>query len=99
MILTSTIINKIQSKIKYSTINEIKDCVSAILEIMSYVLQKNKKIEIRKFGCFYIKKHAQRIAINPKNNEKFIAKEKLVVRFRASEIIKKCLINNNARGL
>ena len=84
------ITNKLHLKLGLS-----KNLLSGILDnlfesIISELIIKNK-IKISSFGTFEVKNKKERIGRNPKNKVEFKISQRKIVKFKASDIIKKKL--------
>ena len=67
---------------------EYKDALEIVLEKIIADLSKKKKVTLRNFGSFTIRKHKKRAGINPKTGEKITIPEKNVVKFNACKALK-----------
>ena len=67
--------------------------ISALNEVM----KKEKKIEISKFGTFFVRSKKSRIGRNPKTKEKKIISERKVVLFKPSKELKRFINIDNDR--
>ena len=73
--------------------SEIEDIFDILIKNIETALKEGKKIEIRGFGTFFIKKIKENYsARNPKTGEIIYSPEKNKVRFKPSKKLKK-LIN------
>ncbi len=73
--------------------SEIEDILDILIKNIETALKEGKKIEIRGFGTFFIKKIKENYsARNPKTGEIIYSPEKNKVRFKPSKKLKK-LIN------
>ena len=59
-----------------------KEIVQKTFDAIIETLVKEKRVELRNFGVFEVKKRAERQARNPKTGEKVKVPEKYVVSFR-----------------
>ena len=74
--------------------SDIEDIIDTFCESIEKSLKKKKKIELRGFGSFFVKKIKEKYsARNPKTGEIIYVPEKNKVRFRASKKLKD-FINN-----
>jgi len=62
-----------------------KELVQSVLDCILDTLVEEKRIELRNFGVFEVRKRAERRARNPKTGEEVLVKEKLVVVFKAGK--------------
>jgi integration host factor subunit alpha len=63
--------------------------VDNVISILITNLKLNKKIKIKNFGIFDLLKKNQRIGRNPKNKNKYEISERIVITFKASDVLKK----------
>ena len=61
------------------------------LIFFSYNLSQGKRIELRDFGAFTIKKRAERVGRNPSTGEKIEIKKKVFIHFNPGKNLKKKL--------
>ena len=74
--------------------SDIEDIIDTFCESIEKSLKDGKKIELRGFGSFFVKKIKEKYsARNPKTGEIIYVPEKNKVRFRASKKLKD-FINN-----
>ena len=74
--------------------SDIEDIIDTFCESIEKSLKDGKKIELRGFGSFFVKKIKEKYsARNPKTGEIIYVPEKNKVRFRASKKLKN-FINN-----
>ncbi|MEG8230467.1 HU family DNA-binding protein [Candidatus Rickettsia tasmanensis] len=57
MITKNYLIDKIHDKLNYLSKEDVKDSVDLILDYLNESLKEQKRIEIRNFGNFSIRKH------------------------------------------
>tara|TARA_B100001123_G_C15033799_1_gene916506 strand:+ start:13 stop:312 length:300 start_codon:yes stop_codon:yes gene_type:complete len=89
------IVNSLYMQIGFSkkiSSDLLEDIINAITEN----LKEYKKIKISNFGTFSIKNKKSRLGRNPKTKENKIIKERKVVSFKPSKILKK-YINTNEK--
>ena len=73
---------------------DLEDTLDIFSEIIINGLKDRKKIELRDFGIFFVKKLSKKTnARNPRTSEIIYVPEKNKVRFKASKKLKK-IINN-----
>ena len=68
--------------------------VNDIISILLSNFKLNKKLKIKNFGIFTVKKKNKRLGRNPKNNDKHYISERTVVTFKASENFTKKIKEN-----
>ena len=59
--------------------NVLEDLINIIIDS----LNKNKKLKIKNFGTFFLKRKRSRIGRNPKTKEEKVIKERNVISFKA----------------
>jgi integration host factor subunit beta len=84
-IVRSELISNIVKKFPQLPEKDAEISINQIFEYISDALCKQKRIEIRDFGCFYLTKRAPRKAHNPRTGEIVFTKEKHVLRFKAGK--------------
>ncbi len=65
--------------------NKINMSVDKIFEELASALVLDKRIELRGFGSFSLRKRKSRLARNPKNNEVISVNDRAVVYFRSGK--------------
>ena len=76
-----------------------KEVVQNVLDCISATLVEEKRIELRNFGVFDVKKRAARKARNPKTGVEVQTKEKHVATFKAGKILEEAIqVKTNKRG-
>lgn len=73
--------------------DKINIAIDIVFEKLSLSLSEKKRIELRGFGSFSIRKRKSRMARNPKNNELIKLEERNVIYFRAGKELRE-YINN-----
>jgi nucleoid DNA-binding protein len=72
--------------------SEIETIIDSFCENIEIALISGRKVELRGFGNFFVKKIKEKYsAINPKTGELIYVPEKNKVRFRASKNLKKII--------
>lgn len=89
--IVKNISEKIGIPVLYST-----TIINDLIKILIIGLVEKKKIKIKNFGTFNLKKKDKRIGRNPRNNNKHMISERHVVTFKAAESLKK-KININVK--
>ena len=87
----SDIISILEKKFEYLTKREVERTIEKILYFFSYNLAQGKRIELRDFGAFSIKKRAERVGRNPSTGEKIEIKKKVFIHFNPGKNLKKKL--------
>ena len=71
---------------------EIETVIDSFCDNVERALKEGRKVQLRGFGTFYVKKIKERYsARNPKTGELIYVPEKNKVRFRASKNLKKLM--------
>ncbi len=80
------LINQLKEKNSNINVSYLENVVDIFSESISLALMKKKKVEIRGFGTFFIKKIKEKYsARNPKTGELIYVPEKNKVRFKSSK--------------
>lgn len=90
-IVKSDIIDNIAKQKPEIPFKEITYAVSTIIEILSSSIASGKRIEIRGFGSFKLKKHPPRQSRNPKTGEQIAAFEKWRPHFKPGKKLKEAV--------
>ena len=86
----SEIIKKLRKKNSELNTSELETVVDTFSESIGDALRENKKVILKGFGTFYVKKlNEKRSARNPKTGEIIYVPEKNRVRFKTSKKLKK----------
>ena len=85
----SEFITKLNSQLKNLTQKDVEKIVNIFFEKISKSLIESKRIEIRGFGSFRLKKSNARKARNPKTGESINVEEKRSVHFKMGKILSK----------
>ncbi|OGV32284.1 MAG: integration host factor subunit beta [Legionellales bacterium RIFCSPHIGHO2_12_FULL_35_11] len=80
--IKSEFIANISNKVTNLPEKTITDSINKLLSLMSDVLARNERIEIRGFGSFSLHYHPQRNAHNPKTGEKVLTADKYSPHFK-----------------
>ena len=82
----SELIQNLKKKNPKLSLSEIEDIFNIFCKSIRYELKKNKRIELRGFGIFFIKEIKEKFsARNPKTGELIYVPKKNKVRFRSSK--------------
>jgi len=68
-----------------------KDIVQNVLDCILETLVEERRIELRNFGVFEVRKRAARKARNPKTGDEVMVQEKHVVVFKAGKVLEDAL--------
>ena len=82
------IIEEIHSNVGIST-NYTSQIVSDIIYMLSTNLRLENKLKIKNFGVFSLQQKKERIGRNPKNKDRHVITERIVVKFKVSDVLKK----------
>ena len=86
------LINQLKEKNSNINVSYLENVVDIFSESISLALMKKKKVEIRGFGTFFIKKIKEKYsARNPKTGEYIYVPQKNKVRFRPSKKLKEII--------
>jgi nucleoid DNA-binding protein len=66
---------------------QTKEIVQKTFDAIVETIVEERRIELRNFGVFEVKRRAARKARNPKTGEKVFVKEKFVVTFKPGKIM------------
>ena len=80
------IVAAVAEKLKLTQL-ETKDIVQSVLDTIFETLVAEKRIELRNFGIFEVRKRAARKARNPKTGAVAMVKERNVVTFKAGKVL------------
>ena len=83
------IVKLIADQDKYLTQVKAKEIVQKTFDAIIDALVTEKRIELRNFGVFEVKKRAARKARNPRTGEKVFVEEKYVVTFKPGKEMEK----------
>ena len=84
------LIKQLKEKNLKLSLSEIETVIDTFSEIIEKALKEGRKVELRKFGTFFVKKIKENYsARNPKTGELIYVPEKNKVRFRASKNLNK----------
>ena len=82
----SELIQNLKKKNPKLSLSDIEDIFNIFCKSIRYELKKNKRIELRGFGIFFIKEIKEKYsARNPKTGELIYVPKKNKVRFRSSK--------------
>ena len=70
---------------------EVAVVINAFLESMRQAFIEGKRVELRGFGVFALKRRKRRIARNPRTLDEVIIPDRMVLTFRPSRIIQDLL--------
>tara|TARA_X000000950_G_C13749316_1_gene591948 strand:- start:387 stop:665 length:279 start_codon:yes stop_codon:yes gene_type:complete len=87
----SDLVKRLSYKITSLNEEDIKTSVDTISDLIIETLQKNNRLEIRKFGTFSVRKRDKRLSRNPKTGTSILVQPKSHPYFRASKFLKESL--------
>lgn len=70
------------------TQEETQKHVATVIEAISSALDDGENVTLANFGTFEIKKRAERIIVNPSSGQRMLVPPKLVLSFKAAQIIR-----------
>ncbi len=73
------------------SVEQAQKNLSALIEVMSGILQESNSIVISGFGTFEVKKKNERISVNPVTKKRLLIPPKLVVNFKPTTSTKEKL--------
>ncbi|MCD6287916.1 MAG: integration host factor subunit beta [Candidatus Hydrogenedentes bacterium] len=80
------------------TQNEVSDIIQAALDIIAESLAKGKRLEIRNFGVFEVKKRDARRGRNPRTGEEVPIPAKRVATFKPGKALKE-MVEDSVVGI
>ena len=86
--IKSKLITEIGRKKTNLSESDIKKCINLILDKMIDHIADGGRIEIRGFGCFYLRFRPTRLAHNPKTGKRLMTAPKLSIRFKPGKEMK-----------
>ena len=91
------IVRAISEKLNMTQL-KTKDIVQSVFDSIVETLVEEKRIELRNFGVFEVRKRAARKARNPKTGDEVMVQEKHVVVFKAGKALEDALqVRENKR--
>ena len=76
---------KLAEKMPTSSPREVEKIVAVIFEEISHALEKGKRVELRGFGAFSVKKRRERVGIDPRDGRSIQVGSRHVPYFRAGK--------------
>ena len=80
-------IQRLSSRLGY-TVSDTQRMVTNVIDQMSDGFQEGNCVAIPGFGTFDIKKKMERIVVNPSTRQRKLVPPKLVLTFKASNVLK-----------
>jgi integration host factor subunit beta len=84
----SNIIEKIAEKNPHLSLNESELVVNSILSEIIKSLKNKKRVELRGFGVFSVRKRNSRKSRNPKTGDTVMVESKTIPFFKAGKLLK-----------
>ena len=78
--------------------NESADLVEVVLQEISDALTRGDSVKISSFGSFIVRQKSQRIGRNPKTGEEVPIRPRRVLVFRASQVLKDRINDQDTDG-
>jgi len=89
--IKSELIEKIVEENPHLFHRDVEKIVGVVLDEITEAIASGKRVELRGFGAFSVKKRNARIGRNPRTGEKVEISEKYVPFFRTGKLLKKRL--------
>ena len=80
------IVRSVSEKLNITQL-KAKDIVQSVLDCIAETLVEEKRIELRNFGVFEVRKRAARKARNPKTGDEVMVKERHVIVFKSGKAL------------
>jgi integration host factor subunit beta len=87
----SDLLLKLKTKKDLFSEEDLESSVNLILQFISTTLEEAKRVEIRNFGTFSVRKREKRLSRNPKTGTSVLVEPKNHPYFRASKNLKESL--------
>jgi integration host factor subunit alpha len=88
------IVERVYEKVGGFSKKEAAEVVEAVFQLMKKTLTSNEKIKISGFGNFVVREKKQRMGRNPQSGEPIVIKERCVLNFKPSQVLKNALNQN-----
>jgi len=82
------IIRAIWNELPTLTINEARKIYESTIDVIKDRLSKGENVELRAFGSFKVREKNKRMGKNPKSGEEAVIKERRIVTFKPSKLLK-----------
>jgi integration host factor subunit alpha len=89
----SDLVKEVYENIGFSK-KEASELVESVLEIMKSSLENGEKVKISGFGSFLVRQKEPRRGRNPQTDQSIIISGRKVLVFKASPVLKNCLLEN-----
>ena len=90
MTTKKAIVSAVSEKLNLTQL-QTKEVVQSVIDCIADTLVEERRIELRNFGIFEVKKRAARNARNPKTGDKVKVKEKHIATFKAGKTLEKAI--------
>jgi len=87
----SDLLLKLKTKKDLFSEEDLESSANLILKFISRTLEETKRVEIRNFGTFSVRKREKRLSRNPKTGTSVLVEPKNHPYFRASKNLKESL--------
>ena len=87
----SDLLLKLKTKKDLFSEEDLESSANLILQFISRALEETKRVEIRNFGTFSVRKREKRLSRNPKTGTSVLVEPKNHPYFRASKNLKESL--------
>jgi len=87
----SDLLLKLKTKKDLFSEEDLESSANLILQFISRTLEETKRVEIRNFGTFSVRKREKRLSRNPKTGTSVLVEPKNHPYFRASKNLKESL--------
>jgi integration host factor subunit alpha len=88
------IVERVYEKVGGFSKKEAAEVVEAVFQLMKKTLTSNEKIKISGFGNFVVREKKKRMGRNPQSGEPIVIKERCVLNFKPSQVLKNALNQN-----
>jgi integration host factor subunit alpha len=85
------IVERVYEKVGGFSKKEAAEVVEAVFQLMKNTLTSSEKIKISGFGNFVVREKKQRMGRNPQSGEPIVIKERCVLNFKPSQVLKNAL--------
>ncbi len=87
----SELVKKLYKRFPAMKENEVESLINIILQEISQSLKEGKRVELRGFGAFSLRKRAARVARNPRTGEQVKVADRNSVYYRAGKALREYL--------
>jgi integration host factor subunit alpha len=88
------IIERVYEKVGGFSKKEAAEVVETVFQIMKTTLAANEKIKISGFGNFVVREKKKRMGRNPQTGQPIVIRERCVLNFKPSQVLKNALNQN-----